>query len=94
MLVNTEPYLRKKGNKWIIEKKTDGKTIYIKTLDINLYLELTKRHDEASQKEAKNDEKTADKFAYSLLTEQQEEDALKRITPSEEDIKRLWELTK
>lgn len=38
--MKSEPYIRKKGSKFIIEQKVDGKTIFIKTLRIREILEF------------------------------------------------------
>lgn len=91
-----EPYIRKKGNKWIIERKEDGKTIYLMTLPpIPELLKLKrpiKRHGKASDSIRKDIEKNHQKFAQRILTERLDE--TKSLTPTEEQRKLLWEMSK
>ena len=78
----TEPYIRKKGEKFIIEQKIDGKTKYLKTLpDAQSLLELLngsaskQKETKASQIDTEIGEKEIQKFGQSILTEPIEKDA-------------------
>lgn len=103
-----QPYIRKKGKSFVIERKVDGKTEYIKTLPgvrdilVMLGVEASRYYEEAQQQKTlkasvsekrlndleENKENESETFAQDKLT-----DSLKK-TPTEEELKKLWELTK
>lgn len=83
--IKGEPYIRKKGKKFIVEAKECGKTIYLATLpDAKTLLEMlsNKRLDafnlKASQKQVENKEKPIQKFAQDLLPEHRNKDAKRK----------------
>lgn len=59
-----QPYLRKKGKKWIIEKKVDGKTKYIMTLPP--LQEIIRRHADYKEIASQFDKGTQIKGAVNL----------------------------
>ena len=93
------PYLRRKIDKWIIEEKVNGKTHYIMTLPPLEDIIKWRRPVETSIKASKNtlDPTPEDvgRFVYELLNEPNKKDANeKKKELSEEDKKKLWEMTK
>lgn len=101
--MNTEPYIRRKGDKFVIEQKLDGKTKYLRTLpDAQTLLDLLNslRPDgkgiQASRKEAVSTEKAPEEFAQEKLPELQQKDATekKKHIPTQEELELLWKITK
>lgn len=83
---NTEPYYRRKGEKFIIEQKLDGKTKYLKTLpDAKTLLELlesgrpTVKDVKASSNRPIKGEKEPQTFVHELLTEPLDKDAQEEV---------------
>ena len=83
---NTEPYYRRKGEKFIIEQKLDGKTKYLKTLpDAKTLLDLleswrpTVKDVKASQNNPIKEEKYPEKFAQRILSEPLDKDAKEEV---------------
>jgi len=90
--------IRKKGkwangeSKFVIED--NGK--YIKTLPpvntlLNI-LRLAENPQNPSQNNEKNEQNQSQKFGYYLLSEPEKEQKVK--TPTEEELRQLWEITK
>ncbi len=83
-MTSGKPYLRKKKDKWIIERKIEGKTKYIMTLpslnEIINWKRPPKRHDKASFDTEGCKEKSDEEFAQSSLN-----------VPNEEEIERTLE---
>jgi len=71
-----QPYLRKKGKKWIIEQKVEGKTKYIMTLPS--LEEIIKRHAEkkeiASNINTQTQNKGSANYHNAKLPSEKEED--------------------
>lgn len=101
-------YLRKKGYwksgeaRYIIEEKIGGRSVYIETLPpIDLLLEAIRQdasRPKASQEQPKASKDESTKGAQSPLTEPAKQDAKTKeaplFMPDEEQLRKLWELTK
>lgn len=90
-----EPYIRKKGKDYIIERKVNGKTEYLSKLpDAKTLLEklkpgrLNKKQLKASQNNAKNTKINTEKFSYCTLNEQHKDDALEQCEVTQDEIKK------
>lgn len=59
-----KPYLRKKGKKWIIENKVDGKTKYIMTLPP--LAEIIRRHQDEKEIASLFDKETDSKHSVNI----------------------------
>ena len=101
-----EPYIRKKNDKWIIEKKVQGKTVYLMTLPpVEVLLQIL-ASEKASfslrknrKKEIKKAPESSQRCAQSSLNESQKQDAKKEkkdvlqdLMISDEQAKMLLEL--
>ena len=84
---------RNKLKKIIIEVWNGEKWIYVKTLADPLIEFNAECLEKVSSNSFVFKEKQAQKFGQSLLTEQSKQDTNKHI-PTEEEIKKLWEITK
>jgi hypothetical protein len=98
-IFNMAPYLRRKLDKWVIEEKVEGKTVYIMTLppleDIIKWRRPVQTDIKASKNTLDPTPEDVHKFVYELLNEYDKTDAKpKEKKISEEDKKKLWELTK
>lgn len=90
--MKSEPYLRKKGNKFIIEQKVDGKTKYIMTLP-HLQTIIQTFYGEASSFyegiESKKDSKASQKTKRPAIQEEKEKNVSEKFVEEE-----LGELSK
>lgn len=84
---------RNKLKKVIIEVWNGEKWLYVKTLRDPLIEFKEECLSKVSLNEAENKPKEAEKFGQYLLTEPSKEDTI-RHKPTEEELKRLWEITK
>lgn len=92
-MIDIKARYRNKLKKIIIEVWNGEKWLYVKTLADP----LTEFKAECLAKVSLNhpiiEEKQPQKFAYELLTEPTKQDTIKH-KPTDEEIKKLWELTK
>lgn len=78
-----DPYIRKKGNKFIIEQKIDGKTKYIMTLpSVHILINTFRSHKEdakASSDKAQETINSNQMFAQPTLNAKSAQDALNKL---------------
>lgn len=93
-----KPYIRRKGNKFIIERKVGKKTEYLWTLPDALDLLKLGRPDVfkriASDYTKRHKKKPSEKFAHELLNEPAKKDAPDETGLSDDDIMGLFHMTR